>query len=148
MLKGGIGIFQVNCTADGRKNLHAGVCLAEVTGASRCFCLRPNLDVLVSRYENAGGGIVNRREPFAQFQPSHPFQLNVKYKAIKIRPFRVRKKCFSGEIRDRLKVSGPQQSTHRAAKTLIIINDSDIDILFAAHNEQTKSKKGGLSTAL
>src|SRR5208283_1233095 len=46
---------------------------------------------------------------------------------------RVREKSFGGGISDRLKVSGPQQPAHRAAKALVIINNRDIDVSGAAH---------------
>jgi hypothetical protein len=123
---------------NGSKNVSAGIGLAKITDATRFLRLRLHFGIVVCGDEDDRSFVIDCIEPFAQFQPRHPFHLNVEYQAIKSWPFGVGKKCFGREIRDRLKVSGPQKSAHRAAKTLIIINNCDIDILFAAHNVQLR----------
>lgn len=133
---GVIGIFQTDRPMDGSKDVGTGVRLAEVTSEIGCLCLHPYLGIVVRRDEDDRGSIFDRREPLAQIESGHSFELDVEQKTIKLRPLRVRKKSFSRGIRDRLKVSGSQQSGHRAAKALVIINDCNIDVSGATHRIQ------------
>jgi len=56
---------------------------------------------------------------------------------------RVGEEILGGEIRDQVKVSGPQQPAHRAAKALVIINDRDIDVSGTTHRIECIPRKLG-----
>jgi len=125
--------FQLDHVMDCCKDLNTRVSLTKINAAIERLHLCSHLGTVLGGDENNRGAVLNRLQPFAQIQTGHSWKLNVEHQAGKSRTFFVREKGFGREIRDGLKVRGPEQTAHRETDTVVVINDRDIDVLSLLH---------------
>ena len=74
-----------------------------------------------------------------QIDPGHTGQLDVEHEAIKSWLPCIRAELFGGAISHRLHPRRTQQSRDRAAKTLIIVDDTNTEIAHAANRHGDKT---------
>ena len=121
--------------ADGIEHISARVGLSEIGGAARGFGFRASFGIVVRGDENEGRRSTLGQKLLAQLDAGHAAELDIEHEAIELRMFRVREKCLRRRIRDRLDVRRAQQPSERTAKVFVVIDDGDIDLFGAAHEQ-------------
>ena len=74
----------------------------------------------------------------SQINPGHAGQLDVEDKANKSRLLLIRAERFGGSVSDRLHPCRAQQSSDRAPQTFVIVDDTYIEIAYAANHHGDK----------